>query len=124
MSKKTSKSAPDLGKIEMKRIREMRSISISLDSPDLGTMYTAAGKLMSYTAAISLLPKAMSLLSTSDATLRRLVYRMAGRNIYGEYIPELFSTMKTINPAEREQVLQGIEELFQTVGSPSSASER
>ncbi|MHA2425894.1 MAG: HEAT repeat domain-containing protein [Candidatus Thorarchaeota archaeon] len=124
MSKKTSKSALNLEKLEMKKIREMRSISSSLDSPDLGTMYTAAGKLMAYPAAKSLLPKAMSLLSTTDATLRKLVYRMAGRNIYGEYVPELFNSMKTINPAEREQVLQGVEELFLTVGSPKSSSEQ
>ncbi len=114
----------DISQIEMKKINEMRSISYSLDSPDLGTMYTSAAKLMSYPAAKSLLPKAMSLLATPDATLRRLVFRMAGRNIYGEYIPELFSSMKLINPAEREQVLQGIEELFQTTGSPSSSSEQ
>ena len=114
----------DLSKLELKRIREMRSISFSLDSPDVGTMYTAAAKLMSYPEAKSLLPKAMSLLETPDATLRRLVFRMAARNIYGEYIPELFSSIKHINPAEREQVLQGIEELFQTTGSPTSLSEQ
>ncbi|MHA1909590.1 MAG: hypothetical protein ACW98Y_19985 [Candidatus Thorarchaeota archaeon] len=124
MSKKSSKPALDLTKFEMKKLREMRSISYSLDSPDLGTMYTAAGKLMAYPAAKSLLPKAMSLLSTTDATLRRLVYRMAGRNIYGDYVPELFNSMRSINPAEREQVLQGIEELFLTTGSPKTASEQ
>ncbi|MDF1540549.1 MAG: hypothetical protein P1Q69_16755, partial [Candidatus Thorarchaeota archaeon] len=120
----SKQSSLDLSKLELKRIREMKSISYSLDSPDLGTMYTAAAKLMRYPAAKALLPKAMSLLETPDATLRRLVFRMAGRNVYGEFIPELFKSMKHINPAEREQVLQGIEELFQTTGSPTSSSEQ
>ncbi|MFW9921073.1 MAG: HEAT repeat domain-containing protein [Candidatus Thorarchaeota archaeon] len=111
-------------KAEMKKMREMRSISLSLDSPDLGTMYTAAGKLMALPYAKSLLPKAMSLLDKGDATLRRLVYRSAGKNAYGKYVPELFESMKSINPAEREQVLQVIEEVFQSVGAPSSAIEQ
>ncbi len=113
-----------LRKAEMKKIREMRMISLSLDSPDLGTMYNAAGKLMAYPLGRSLLPKTMSLLDKGDATLRRLMYRTAGRNVYGKYVPELFESMRDINPAEREQVLQVIEELFQTVGSPSSLTEQ
>lgn len=113
-----------LQKAELKKIREMRAISMSLDSPDLGTMYTAAGKLMAHPNARSLLPRAMSLLDKGDATLRRLVFRSAGRNVYGKYVPVLFEAMKQINPAEREQVLQVIEEVFQTVGSPSSAAEQ
>jgi hypothetical protein len=124
MSSKGSDQLSELSSLEMKKIRELRSISSSLDSPDLGVMYTAAGKLMSYPIARSLLPKTMSLLDTSDATLRRLMYRTAGRNVYGYYIPELFKSMSTINPAEREQVLQGIEELFETSGSPSSSDEQ
>lgn len=113
-----------LRKAEMKRVREMRVISLSLDSPDLGTMYNAAGKLMAYPLGRSLLPKTMSLLDKGDATLRRLMYRTAGRNVYGKYVPELFESMRDINPAEREQVLQVIEELFQTTGSPSSLTEQ
>jgi len=113
-----------LQKTEMKKLREMRSISLALDSPDLGTMYTAAGKLMALPFAKSLLPKAMSLLDKGDATLRRLVFRSAGRNVYGKYIPELFEAMKDINPAEREQVLQVMEEMFQINGSPKSVSEQ
>jgi hypothetical protein len=113
-----------LRKMEMKKIREMRAISLSLDSPDLGTMYNAAGKLMTYPLGRSLLPKTMSLLGKGDATLRRLMYRTAGRNVYGKYVPELFESMSDINPAEREQVLQVIEEIFQTIGSPSSLPEQ
>ncbi len=113
-----------LQKAEAKKIREMRAISLSLDSPDLGTMYNAAGKLMAYPLGRSLLQKTMSLLDKGDATLRRLMYRTAGRNVYGKYVPELFESMRDINPAEREQVLQVIEELFQTIGSPSSLTEQ
>jgi hypothetical protein len=113
-----------LRKTEMKKIREMRAISLSLDSPDLGTMYNAAGRLMTYPLGRSLLPKTMSLLDKGDATLRRLMYRTAGRNVYGKYVPELFESMRNINPAEREQVLQVIEEIFQTIGSPSSPTEQ
>ncbi len=117
-------TADTLQKAEAKKLRELRSISLSLDSPDLGTMYTAAGKLMALPFAKSLLPKAMSLLDKGDATLRRLVFRSAGRNVYGKYIPELFEEMNDINPAEREQVLQVIEEIFQSVGSPTSKIEQ
>ncbi|MFW9956315.1 MAG: HEAT repeat domain-containing protein [Candidatus Thorarchaeota archaeon] len=119
-----SGSPSELPKIEAKKLREMRSISAALDSPDLGIMYSAAAKLMTYQTGTSLLPKAMSLLGTPDATLRRLVYRMAGRHVYGDYISELFNSMKNINPAEREQVLQGIEEKFETLGSPISSTEQ
>jgi hypothetical protein len=114
----------DLSKIELKKLNELKSISTFLDSPDMGVMYTAAGKMMAAPVCRSLLPKAMSLLDTTDATLRRLVFRMAGRNAYGKYLPDLFTAMKNINPAEREQVLQGIEELFNDPGSPSSTTEQ
>ncbi len=116
--------APEfLIKAERKKLRELRAIASSLDSPNLGEMYTAAGKLMTLQCGKSLLPKAMSLLDKGDETLRRLVYRSAGRNVYGKYIPELFEWMKRINPAEREQVLQVVEESFRTIGSPFSRQE-
>lgn len=120
MSSKKIKQFTNLTKLEMKKIREMRSIASSLDSPDMGVMYTAAGKLMAYETGKSLLPKTFSLMNTTDATMRRLIFRTAGRNVYGAYIPDLFSALKILNPAEREQVLQGIEEVFVTIGAPTS----
>ncbi len=114
----------DFEKAETKKIRELRSIYSNLDSPDLGVMYSSAGKLMMHETAKSLLPKTMALLDTNDATLRRLVFRTAGRNAYGKYISELFESMKNLNSAEREQVLQGIEESFSMIGPPVSKSEK
>jgi hypothetical protein len=124
VTKKKEAVSQDLSNIELKKVNELKSISTFLDSPDLGVMYTAAGKMMAAPVSRSLLPKVMSLLDTTDATLRKLVFRMAGRNAYGKYIPDLFAVMNNINPAEREQVLQGIEELFTTLGSPSSTTEQ
>ncbi|MHA1481466.1 MAG: HEAT repeat domain-containing protein [Candidatus Thorarchaeota archaeon] len=121
MSSKKGKQFTSLTKLEMKRIREMRSIASSLDSPDLGVMYTAAGKLMAYDTGKSLLPKTFSLMNTTDATMRRLIFRTAGRNVYGAYVPDLFSALNVLNPAEREQVLQGIEEVFVTIGAPTTS---
>ncbi|MHA1636967.1 MAG: hypothetical protein ACTSUB_03025, partial [Candidatus Thorarchaeota archaeon] len=122
MSAKKKNIFEALAKIEMKKLREMRSISSSLDSPDLGAMYAAAGKSMTLETGKSLLPKTLSLLGSTDATMRRLVYRTAGRNVYGKYVTELFTSMNHINPAEREQVLQGIEELFNTTGTPTTTA--
>jgi hypothetical protein len=114
----------DLTKLEMSKLRELKRIAGSLDSVDLGALYGAAGQLVAHPVARSLLPKAMSLLDDDNQILRKLVFRMAGRNAYGVYLPELFKSMKTLNPAEREQVLQGIEEEFVQNGAPTSNNAR
>ena len=110
----------DLTNLEMNKLRELKRIGGSLDSVDLGILYGSAGQLVAHPVARSLLPKAMSLLDDNNQILRKLVFRMAGRNAYGVYLPDLFRSMKTLNPAEREQVLQGIEEEFVQNGAPTS----
>ncbi|MGY5862917.1 MAG: hypothetical protein RTU09_11150 [Candidatus Thorarchaeota archaeon] len=114
----------DLTNLEMSKLRELKRIAGSLDSIELGALYGSAGQLVAHPVARSLLPKAMSLLNHDNQILRKLVFRMAGRNAYGVYLPELFRSMKTLNPAEREQVLQGIEEEFLQNGAPISSSAR
>jgi hypothetical protein len=111
-------------KKELEGLRELRAISYSLDSPDLGVAYTAAGELMQHRAARSLLPKIMSILDVDDLTLRKLNYRFAGMHVFGPYILPLFESLESINPAEREQVLQSVEEAFSRTGGPVSSSEQ
>ncbi len=114
----------DLTKLEMTKLRELKRIAGSLDSFDLGALYGSAGQLVAHPVARSLLPKVMTLLDDDNQILRKLVFRMAVRNAYGVYLPELFRSMTTLNPAEREQVLQGIEEEFVQDGAPISNSAR
>ncbi|TFG13837.1 HEAT repeat domain-containing protein [Candidatus Thorarchaeota archaeon] len=111
-------------KKELEGLRNLRAISNSLDSPDLGVAYTAAAELMQHQAARSLLPKIMSILNVDDLTLRKLNFRFAGMHAFGPYIPSLFQALESINPAEREQVLQSVEEAFSKTGGPLSSLEQ
>ncbi|MCK5303579.1 MAG: HEAT repeat domain-containing protein, partial [Candidatus Thorarchaeota archaeon] len=122
----TPKKTPrlDITKLEMTKLRELKRIAGSLDSFDLGALYGSAGQLVAHPVARSLLPKVMTLLDDDNQILRKLVFRMAMRNAYGIYLPELFRSMKTLNPAEREQVLQGLEEEFIQGGAPISNNAR
>ena len=115
---------PDLWKIEKKDLLQLRRTVQKIESPDLVLMYTGAGELITHHAGRGLLPKAMELLYAEDSTMRKLAFRMVGLNAFGPYIKELFTAMKNLNPAEREQVLQSIEEGFSINGGPSSTSER
>ncbi|MBD3407753.1 MAG: hypothetical protein GF411_16665 [Candidatus Lokiarchaeota archaeon] len=123
-TKKERKELTDLQKLEQKKLSEIRRFSLSLDAADPKMMYTAAGKMNVYDYSRSLLPKAMDLLDTADPTLKRSLFRMAGKNVFGVYTEDLFKRMDEINPAEREQVLQVIDEMFSAVGPPQSNSER
>lgn len=110
--------------LEKKKVDELRRVASSLDSPDAAVMYTAAGKMIAHPDARALLAKAFSLAGSDDVTMRRLVFRTIGKNAYGPYVEALFEALKNINPAEREQVLQVIEENFQVIGPPRSTSEQ
>lgn len=121
---KTETILSELQEMEIKKLGEVQKFSASLDAADLKMMYTAAGKMNVYEYSRSLLPKAMDLLDTPDATLKRSLFRMAGKNAFGVYTTDLFDQMDLINPAEREQVLQVIEEMFTEVGAPKSNDER
>ena len=114
----------DLSKFETKRVKELRRIWTSMDSPDAKVMYSAAGKMMAYPSGKALLPKAIELLDAEDMTIRRLMFRTVARNAYGNYVTVLFDSFGNITPAEREQVLQVIEEKFKEEGAPSSPTQQ
>ncbi|TFG10449.1 hypothetical protein EU538_01805 [Candidatus Thorarchaeota archaeon] len=113
-----------LSKTESAKVSELRRVSDSLESADLQIMYAAAGEMVALPYAFSLIPKAFALTHSDDATICRLAFRTLGQNVYGKYVSELFKGLAEINPAEREQVLQVIEERLKTRGSPDSPSEQ
>ena len=122
MSKK--KSTLDLQALEKKAIKELRKIAYDIDSPDIGTMYDAVGRLASHHTNRSLLPKAMELFDTPDQNIKQAAFTVAGKNAYGSYTSEFFISLKVMNPVEREQVLQGIQEMFSQTGGPESKIEQ
>ncbi len=122
MSKK--RNSLDYQSLELKALSELKKIAYDIDSPDLGTMYDAMGRLASYRTTRSLLPKAMELLDATDQNVKQAAFTVAGKNVFGQYIPELFANLKDLNPVEREQVLQGVYEMFSQTGGPESTSEQ
>ncbi len=114
----SSQKMENLIEIERKQLNNLRGIMWNLSSPDRGQMYGAASKMTNIIPARPLLPITMTLLKTQDKFLRKLVFRTAGRNMITSYLEEFFSLLNTINPAEREQVLQAIEEGFIEEGAP------
>ncbi len=109
--------------LEMKALKELARIAYDIDSPDLGQMYDAMGRLAIHSNSRALLPKAMDLLESSDQNVKQAAFTVAGKFSFGKYTPEVFTSLKTMNPAEREQVLQGIQEKFTQSGAPESTSE-
>jgi hypothetical protein len=122
MSKKTKTS--DYQTLERKFLKPLQKIAWDIDSPNLGTMYDAVGRLATVTNNRLLLPKAMELLSSNDNNVRQAAFTVAGMNVYGPYISEFTVALKDMNPAEREQILQGIHEMFSQTGGPVSISEQ
>jgi len=122
VSKKNS--ALDLEALEMRALKDLKKISYDIDSPDLSVMYDAVGRLASHPTNRSLLPKAMELLHTQDQNVKQAAFIVAGRNAYGPYTSEIFSVLKILNPVERAQVLQGIQEMFSQTGGPESPNEQ
>ncbi|TET10374.1 MAG: hypothetical protein E3J86_05995 [Candidatus Thorarchaeota archaeon] len=120
MSKKGTLNIPAL---EKKALRELSKIAYDIDSPDLGRMYDAVGRLASHQNSRSLLPKAMDLLDHPDQNVKQSAFTVAGKFTFGEYTGEVFNSLKSMNPVEREQVLQGIQEKFNQIGGPESTSE-
>ena len=121
MSKKSSLGVLD---IEGKMIEEYRKIAWDIDSPNLGTMYDAVGRLASVEHSRLLLPKVMDLLSVKDRNVKQAAFTVAGKNIYSGYVSEFFAQLKEMNPVEREQILQGIQEMFNQTGGPISTAEQ
>jgi hypothetical protein len=118
------KSVTDLESLERMALNELQKIAYDIDSPDLGTMYDAVGRLASHKMNRSLLPKVMELLNSTDQNVKQAAYTVAGKNVFGSYTSELFSALKMLNPVEREQVLQGIQEIFSQTGGPESTTEQ
>ncbi|MEM4734733.1 MAG: hypothetical protein QXS20_03365 [Candidatus Thorarchaeota archaeon] len=114
----------ELESIEKKSLGEMRMISSMLDSYRMELMYAAAGKMMSHPQGRAFVARALGLSASQDATIRRVALRTLARQAFGPYIVPFFSALQTVNPAEREQVLQVIEETMRTVGAPTTTAER
>ncbi len=121
MSKK--KSTLNLQALEQKGMKVLKKIAYDIDSPDLGTMYDAVGRLATHDNSRSLLPKAMELLESPDQNIKQASFTVAGKFAFGAYTQEVFISLKSLNPVEREQVLQGIQEKFNQRGGPESNGE-
>jgi hypothetical protein len=121
MSKK--KGSLDLQAKEKKALKELKKIAYDIDSPNLGTMYDAVGRLASHDNSRSLLPKAMELLENPDQNVKQASFTVAGKFAFGAYTQDVFISLKSLNPVEREQVLQGIQEKFNQTGGPESNGE-
>ena len=122
MSKKTKTST--YAKLERKYLKPLREIAWDIDSPNLGTMYDAMGRLAKVELNRLLLPKAMDLLETADRNVKQAAFTVAGKNMHGTYLTEFTYALKEMNPAEREQILQGILEMFIQTGGPTSVLEQ
>ena len=120
MSKKVTLG---ISALEKKALRELSKIAYDIDSPDLGRMYDAVGRLATHEYSRSLLPKAMELLDHPDQNVKQSAFTVAGKFTFGKYTSEVFNTLKSLNPVEREQVLQGIQEKFNQTGGPESTRE-
>jgi len=122
MSKKTKTS--DYSKLERKSLKPLQKIAWDIDSPNLGTMYDAVGRLATVRYNRLLLPKAMELLNATDRNVKQAAFTVAGKNMHGQYLTEFTKSLKEMNPAEREQILQGIQETFTQTGGPTSKLEQ
>ncbi|MFW9913295.1 MAG: HEAT repeat domain-containing protein [Candidatus Thorarchaeota archaeon] len=104
--------------LETKKLEEMRKAAWNLESARPERMYEAAQTLTMYSVNRTLLPSAMHHLLADDIFVRKILFRIAGKNIYGDYIPEFFSQLPNLQPAEVAQVLQSIKEAFRENGPP------
>lgn len=120
----SKKSSLDTRGLESLSLEDIRKIAWDIDSPNLGTMYDAVGRLATLERTSLLLPKAMDLLSAKDRNVKQAAFTVAGKNIHGDYVKEFFLQLKEMNPVEREQILQGIEEMFETTGGPLTVIEQ
>ncbi|MFW9966671.1 MAG: HEAT repeat domain-containing protein [Candidatus Thorarchaeota archaeon] len=104
--------------LEARKLQEMRSAVWSLEAATQERMYTSAQTLSMYEVNRTILPAIMTLLATDDIFVRKIVFRTAGKNVYGPYIPDFFSSISNLPPAEIAQVLQSIKESFKENGMP------
>jgi hypothetical protein len=116
--------ALDIRAKESEALQNLRQIAWDIDSPNLGIMYDAVGRLAALPVSRLLLPKALDLVAVKDRNVKQAAFTVAGKNAYGNYLGELFTALKEMNPAEREQVLQAIQEMFGQTGGPTSNQEQ
>jgi len=122
--KKAKGQSSALATLEVSAVKELRKIMSDVDSPDAIRMYEAARELSIHPANKCLLPKAMDLLAHDIKNIQHAAFTMAAKNVFGPYMKRFFSALKTLNPAEREQVLQSLQERFSQMGGPTSSVEQ
>ncbi|MGQ4912623.1 MAG: HEAT repeat domain-containing protein, partial [Candidatus Thorarchaeota archaeon] len=122
--KKAKGQSSALAALEVSAVKELRKIMSDVDSPDAIRMYEAARELSIHPANKCLLPKAMDLLAHDIKNIQHAAFTMAAKNVFGPYMKGFFSALKTLNPAEREQVLQSLQERFSQMGGPTSSVEQ
>jgi hypothetical protein len=115
---------PDIRGIEVKAISTLQKIAWDIDSPNLGVVYDAVGRLATTHPSRLLLPKALDLVTAKDRNIKQAALTVAGKNAFGKYLSEFFTALQEMNPAEREQVLQGVQEVLSQTGGPQSTQEQ
>lgn len=110
--------------VELQRVTEMRNLALELESPNLGDAYEAAGKLAALDHTRSLLPLAWYMRDSEDPYIQKLMFQLIGKNAFGSYLDDFSEAILMLNPAEREQILQSIEERFNSVGAPKAKDEQ
>jgi hypothetical protein len=115
---------PDIRIKEAEALLNLQKIAWDIDSPNLGIMYDAVGRLAAVSTSRLLLPKALDMVTAKDRNVKQAAFTFVGKNAYGSYLGELITALKILNPAEREQVLQGIQEMFSQTGGPMSTQEQ
>ena len=113
-----------LADVEHRKISEMRDLAMGLESPDLGEAYEAAGTLAGMDHARSLLPIAWRMHDSEDPYIEKLILRLVAKSAFGPYLDDFFGALLLLNPAEREQILQSIEERFALIGAPEGKEGR
>ena len=117
-------SPTKIAKMEKESVHRLRSIQWDIDSNDPVKMYEAISSMASTEVTWILLPKAMDLLKHKEKNVQHASFTLAAGTAYGPYVPDLFRAMSALNPAEREQILQSIQERFVTLGGPQATSEQ
>ncbi|TFF95560.1 hypothetical protein EU546_03090 [Candidatus Thorarchaeota archaeon] len=110
--------------VEKASLKQLRVIQSDMDSPDPSKMYQAVSDMAGYSVKLCLLPKAMDFLTHKDKNVQQAALSFASDSVFGVYVADLFRAMKALNPAEREQTLQSLQERFSRYGGPSSKEDQ
>ncbi len=113
-----------IAKAESESVQALRGIQWDLDSPDPVRLYQAMSSLSSAQGNWILLPKALDLLRHREKNVQHAAFTLAAKSVYGSYVVDMFRSMSVLNPVDREQTLQSIQERFATSRAPNTASEQ